>query len=212
MIVSCPSCCTRFLFKRSAFSRTTKRQAKCIKCATLFIIGPLPPLIHNSRAKDLKSPASQHERSTPKPNATGTWSNKSKRVAGALAGLLTLALLLTGGYFLEGSIVQTSLKPSPSLPELGNVAVLEIQNLELGWETNRNITQLSVKGELLNPSNKMAEPTGLIITLLDENDLPVLLWDYELPTKAIDPGQQVKFETSADDPPGKAVSVWIRVK
>ena len=210
MIVSCPSCKTRFLFKRSAFSRATKRQGKCIKCGTLFIIGPLPPFIHNSRAEGPKSQESGHEQPVSKREMTETWSSKS--AVGALAALLALALLLAGGYFHKFSTVKKSENPSQSLPELGNTAVLEIKNLELDWKTNENITQLSIQGELSNPSNRAVESAGLTITLLDESDMPVLLWDYKIPPQVIGPGQHIKFETSTDNPPVDAISATVRLK
>ena len=210
MIVSCPSCKTRFLFKRSAFSRATKRQGKCIKCGTLFIIGPLPPFIHNSRAEGPKSQESGHEQPVSKREMTETWSSKS--AVGALAALLALALLLAGGYFHKSSTVKKSENPSQSLPELGNTAVLEIKNLELDWKTNENITQLSIQGELSNPSNRAVESAGLTITLLDESDMPVLLWDYKIPPQVIGPGQHIKFETSTDNPPVDAISATVRLK
>ena len=213
MIVSCPSCKTRFLFKRSAFSRATKRQGKCIKCGTLFIIGPLPPFTHNPRAEDPKPQESAHEQPVSKRAMTETWSSKSKRRAvGVFATLLALALLLAGGYFHNSSTVKTNEKPSPSLPGLENTAVLEIKNLELGWKTNENITQLSVQGELSNPSSRAVESAGLTITLLDENDMPVLLWDYRIPPQVIGPGQHIKFETSTDNPPLDAISATVRLK
>ena len=141
---------------------------------------------------------------------TETWSSKS--AVGALAALLALALLLAGGYFHKSSTVKKSENPSQSLPELGNTAVLEIKNLELDWKTNENITQLSIQGELSNPSNRAVEPAGLTITLLDESDMPVLLWDYKIPPQVIGPGQHIKFETSTDNPPLDAISATVRLK
>jgi len=131
---------------------------------------------------------------------------------GALAALLVLALLLAGGYFHKSSTVKKSENPSQSLPELGNTAVLEIKNLELDWKTNENITQLSIQGELSNPSNRAVESAGLTITLLDESDMPILLWDYKIPPQVIGPGQHIKFETSTDNPPVDAISATVRLK
>jgi len=131
---------------------------------------------------------------------------------GALAALLVLALLLAGGYFHKSSTVKKSENPSQSLPELGNTAVLEIKNLELDWKTNENITQLSIHGELSNPSNRAVESAGLTITLLDESDMPILLWDHKIPPQVIGPGQHIKFETSTDNPPVDAISATVRLK
>ena len=144
---------------------------------------------------------------------TETWSSKpTRRTVGVFAALLALALLLAGGYFHKSSTVKTNEKPSPSLPGLGNTAVLEIKNLELGWKTNENITQLSVQGELSNPSNRAVESAGLTITLLDESDMPILLWDHKIPPQVIGPGQHIKFETSTDNPPLDAISATVRLK
>jgi len=212
MIVSCPSCRARFLFKRSAFSEAPRRRAKCIKCDTAFIIGPLPAFIPNSRAKALKSQRAAHKQPPRQPHTEETCSNKRKRVW-TLASLLTLALLLAGFYFYKASIANHSQKPLPSLAltELANRTVLEIKNLELGWKTTENTIQLSIQGDLSNPSNIRAKSTGVTITLLDENDMPVLVWDYEIPERVIPPGQHIRFHTSTDDPPANAISVMVRL-
>tara|TARA_B100000686_G_C16762374_1_gene959527 strand:+ start:775 stop:1200 length:426 start_codon:yes stop_codon:yes gene_type:complete len=131
-----------------------------------------------------------------------------------LAPLLTLIFLLVAFYFFKVSPVDYTQKSFPSLaiPELENPRALEIKNLKIGWRMNGNIPQLSIQGELSNPTSLAAKSAGVTITLLDENDAPVLIWDPEIPEKVIPPGQHIQFETSADSPPPNATSVTVRLK
>ena len=213
MILSCPSCGARFSFKRSAFSKATKRRGKCIRCKTVFNIGPLPPFDHRSRPKGLGTHTTTDKQPAPLPKMAEGWGTKRKR-ARALASILTLAFLLAGFYFYKASTNNYSQNRflSPVLPELENITVLEIKNLELNWKNSENAIQLSIQGKLSNPSNTAAKSAGVTITLLDENDMPVLVWDYEIPDQVIPPEQYIPFHASIDNPPLNATSVAVRLK
>ncbi len=211
MIVSCPSCRARFSFKRSAFLKTTKRRGKCLKCDTIFIIGPLPPLIYNSKPKGLQSQKTASKRPEPRGHTTNTQANKRTKLW-TLAPLLTLATLLVGFCFHTISTLHYSKEPSPSIAinELRNTTVLEVQNLELAWETSGHAIQLKIQGELSNPTDMLVRTPAVTITLLDKNETPVLAWNYEIPRQVIPPKRRIQFQTFTDNPPSSAISVIVR--
>ena len=214
MIVTCPSCSARFWVQRSSFG-TGQRKGTCTKCQTELAIGPLPPPIASTVAKKLESGGGGQPVRKDKKNLIAPCFYYIKRYqrAWGVGGSLFLLAFLVILYITASPIIlgrydhhRHTERAWTSKP-----STLKIQNLKLSWAMKDRTVELSIRGELLNFSDKASKSQDLTIILLDNRDSQLHSWDHKIPPRLIPPKQHVDFYASAIAPPEEAVAAVVRI-
>ena len=214
MIVTCPSCNARFWVQRSSFG-TGQRKGTCTKCQTELAIGPLPPPIASTVAKKLESGGGGQPVRKDKKNLIAPCFYYIKRYqrAWGVGGSLFLLAFLVILYITASPIILGKYDQQRHTERAwtSKPSTLKIQNLKLSWAMKDRTVELSIRGELLNFSDKASKSQDLTITLLDNGDSQLHSWDHKIPPQLIPPKQHVDFYASAIAPPEEAVAAVVRI-
>jgi predicted Zn finger-like uncharacterized protein len=214
MIVTCPSCSARFWVQRSSFG-TGQRKGTCTKCQTELAIGPLPPPIASTVAKKLESGGGGQPVRKDKKNLIAPCFYYIKRYqrAWGVGGSLFLLAFLVILYITTSPIIlgRYDHQRHTERAWTSKPSTLKIQNLKLSWAMKDRTVELSIRGELLNFSDKASKSQDLTIILLDNRDSQLHSWDHKIPPQLIPPKQHVDFYASAIAPPEEAVAAVVRI-
>jgi len=198
MILTCPSCDTRYLTEDTSFG-SEGRDVRCASCGHQWHQEPVSLV-------DTRTPPDQQGTDR---SATGT--------NGVAMGWLLLVLLVgglaAGAYFGRGEI----LKRFPQTERLyalvglvSNPTGLEIlgTSFERG-QTDEGEPTLTVRGSIVNVINRDVAVPPLRISLKDAANQEIFVWSKVIKIRNLAPGATASFVTTIANPPIEAVDVTI---
>jgi predicted Zn finger-like uncharacterized protein len=224
MILSCPSCETRYRANPSAIG-INGRRVKCAACGHIWTarnedepvlepIDPIPPKAETAPEPEIepatpKAPhrafrerAEQRRQQQIRKAAAGAWGGVGVAVAGAL---------LVGVLF-RADIVSVWPQSSSAYAAVGleaNAYGMAIGMLEIERGEEHGIPTVRLTGEIRNIDRQMRAAPPLQARLLSEAGAPVLEWTVVVEGEPLAPGERRTFTSVVSDPPPAAAEVEI---
>jgi predicted Zn finger-like uncharacterized protein len=212
MILTCPSCRTRYQVDDAALARSAGRAVRCASCGHSWQHLPPPPLA--SRAGDAPSAAPATREVSPRPAITVPSPPRRRRGGGF--GLLLLLLLLSGlaaGAILQRDRIVTLWPGAARLYELVHLTgEAPGAGLEIAIKTTHNADGVIVEGTITNRLGVPATVPNLRVVLRDasQNELAVKLIDP--PRDRLLPGETAPFVAAflpANDAAADAIATFV---
>jgi predicted Zn finger-like uncharacterized protein len=225
MILTCPSCGTRYRADPVSFS-APGRNVRCAKCGHVwfqpspepeaFAVPELPaPTAGAERQQDTTQRGVGGERKLPG-RAAGTgklrdWAERIRNTDPQTLGFIVLLIVLAAiGWTAERyrqSIVR--LWPESSrfysavgLPvTLGNIT---IRDIDLRKQNQDGTQVLSVTGRIVNISDHDQPIPRLLVVLLDNSNRELYRWTFDPGFNSLAPGAEHDFGTTLPNPPPDA--------
>ncbi|WP_420434070.1 MJ0042-type zinc finger domain-containing protein [Hyphobacterium sp.] len=226
MILSCPSCDTRYRANPSAIG-INGRRVKCAACGHIWTarnedepvleaIDPIPaapepepepvqeiePAAPKAVHRAFRERAEQRRQLQIKKAAAGAWGGVGVAVAGAL---------LVGVLF-RADIVSVWPQASSAYAAVGleaNAYGMAIDTLEIERGEEHGIPTVVLTGEIRNIDRQARPAPPLQARLLSETGAAVLEWTVIVEGEALAPGERRAFTSVVADPPATAREVEI---
>jgi predicted Zn finger-like uncharacterized protein len=224
MILSCPSCETRYRANPSAIG-INGRRVKCAACGHIWTarneeepvleaIDPIPPKPEPAPEAEIepaapKAPhrafrerAEQRRQQQIRKAAAGAWGGVGVAVAGAL---------LVGVLF-RADIVSVWPQASSAYAAVGleaNAYGVAIDTLEIERGEEHGIPTVVLTGEIRNIDRQARPAPPLQARLLSETGTPVLEWTVVIDGEPMAPGERRTFSSVVADPPAAAAEVEV---
>lgn len=224
MILSCPSCETRYRANPSAIG-INGRRVKCAACGHIWTarneeepvleaIDPIPPRPEAAPEPEIepaapKAPhrafrerAEQRRQQQIRKAAAGAWGGVGVAVAGAL---------LVGVLF-RADIVSVWPRASSAYAAVGleaNAFGVAIDTLEIERGEEHGIPTVILTGEIRNIDRQARPAPPLQARLMSETGAPVLEWTIVVEGEALAPGERRTFTSVVSDPPASASEVEV---
>ncbi|WP_421790499.1 MJ0042-type zinc finger domain-containing protein [Hyphobacterium sp.] len=222
MILSCPSCETRYRANPTAIG-VNGRRVKCAACGHIWtarnedepVLEPLDPI------DDIIKPAAKTEPETPKAPHRAfreraeqrRQSQLKKAAAGAWSGLaVATAGVIVVGVLFRMDVVSVWPQASSAYAAVGleaNIHGMTIETLEVARGEEHSIPTVTLTGEVRNIDRQVRAAPALQARLIGANDEAVLEWTVLVEGGELAPGERRSFSTIVTDPPENAVDVEI---
>lgn len=219
MIVSCPTCSTRYTLSDSSLGNEG-RKVRCAKCGHMWWQRPeAPPDIADDDLADAPteirpSRPPKPAKKTAKPATRKTRPYPDKRTT---VGLGVLALVLAGigaaGVLMREAVVH-AWPPAALLYETVGLPVeppgtgLELRNVHSEQAIEGGATVLIVEGQIVNVSEVARAVPALRATATGADHAPLQSWSMTASAEHLVPGAMAAFRHSQPDP-GPAAEVTI---
>ena len=214
MIITCPSCETRFNVDRAALI-PNGRSVRCSKCHHHWTERPPddvdPPALEIDDDDDM--PDIVERPVVPEPGPVRRRSRVAT-IGGWLALVLIVAAVIGGGLLAREAVVETW-PPAAKLYDLVGLTVevavfgLEPRNIVSMQETEADGTVLVVKGEVANTSDQTLPVPTLRGALLDVREREIFHWIFNANDETLEPGQVTPFSTRIPNPPVNARRIAV---
>ena len=212
MIVSCPSCATRYLIDPTALGGKG-RTVRCAKCSHTW--HEQPPADMPKRV-DILPPNGE-----PRPIPFG--SNLPAIVAhrrranrlGWLAVALAVIIIVVGGILARGPIVGAWPPAGKLYAAIGLGAVkldttdLKFRNIAQGQVVEGGVPILVISGRIFNEADDSRAVPPVRIGLLDAADVELRRWTFAAEQNELQAKSYTQFKTRLISPPKGAVSLRI---
>ena len=213
MIVSCPSCATRYLIDPTALGGEG-RTVRCAKCSHTW--HERPPADMPKRV-DILPPDD-----APRPIPFG--SNLPAIVArrrranrlGWLAVAAAVIIIIVAGIVARGPIVDAWPPAGKLYTAIGlgvdkiDTAGLEIQNVVQEQMVEGGVQILVIRGKIQNLADHSRTVPPIRISLLDAADIELHHWTFAAEQSELAAESHTNFETRLNSPPRGAVSLQIK--
>ena len=204
MIVSCPSCATRYLIDPAALGEEGRR-VRCAKCNHIW--HEKPPADMPKRVDIL--PPDEEPRAIPFGSNLPAVIAQRRRAnrLGWLALAAAVITIIVAGIFARGPIVD-AWPPAGKLysiiglgVELNDISglILNARSTELIFEGGVPI--LVARGEVRNESDKRRVIPPIRIKVVNAENVEVKYWTFAAEQSELGPHSQTEFETRVTSPP-----------
>lgn len=212
MILSCPSCATRYRADTSALG-AEGRKVRCASCGHVWLARPegdaaLPEIqpaadtepkqVHRAYREKVE----QKRRQAIRAAAGGAWGG----LAAAVAGVIVCALLF------RADIVSLWPQASSAYAAVGieaNPYGVALSDLEISREMQDGLPVIVIAGEVRNIDRRERQAPALRAALLNAESAPVLEWTVLIEGGAMRPGETRQFRTLVSDAPASAVEAEV---
>jgi len=212
MIVSCPSCTTRYLIDPTALGGEG-RTVRCAKCSHTW--RERPPADMPKRI-DILPPGAE-----PRPIPFG--SNLPALVArrrranrlGWLAVAAAIVIIVAGAILARGPIVDAWPPAEKLYSAVGlgadeiDTSGLEFQNVVREQMVEGGVPVLVIRGEIYNGADYDRTLPAIRIGLMDAANVELRHWTFAAEQSELDAASWTEFETRLASPPDGAVSLRI---
>ena len=220
MILSCPSCSTRYLVDPLAIG-ADGRQVRCARCGHVWRQAPppeevLPPTDAEEEAPILRGPA--RARTLPPGSNLPALREPPRRRASGLAWL-ALALVVAGGIGALFAFRQQFVAIWPPASKLYRLAGidgaeklgqgLDIRDVKFERKTEAGRAVLLVTGQVVNSTQGVRPAPRLRVAIGDEAKKELVHWTVPLAKERLAPGEATEFSTRLPDPPANARSLSV---
>ncbi len=214
MILTCPSCATRYLIDPSALGETG-RLVRCARCSHSW--NERPPEDMPKRVDVLPPP----ERVTPLPPGSNLPALNNPPRRRGLIGWAALVVVIAGiaavGYFARDKI--TEVWPDAALlyerigfGEEAESVGLELRNVKQSTSIVDDQTVIRLRGEIFNISDGDQNVPRIIADIMDKNRTVIRTWIVTPRTAMILPGEKTEFDDSYANPPKEAVQINVHLE
>jgi len=210
MIISCPSCKTRYLVDPAALGEPG-RSVRCAKCSHIW--SEKPPADMPKRVDIL--PPDGESRSLPPGSNLPVIVERNRKDIGKVwfSALLLVVIVVIGGILARDQIV-TAWSPASKLYSFLGLSitknvVLGLQISEVKYEKSLEdgIEILVVSGKISNSSDVYRVIPGIKIVLEDDVGIILREWIFAVQIRGLESGGSTKFSTSLRAPPSEAVNL-----
>ena len=225
MILTCPSCGTRYQTDRARFV-PAGCNVRCAKCGHVWFQaspdGPPPPpldaVIEEARESADVSIASNIPLSSARPRPTSDVEKREPRFRLATLGAW-LALLIVGAGIgwaavqYRQSIAELWPQSATVYAALGmpvNARGLAIEDLSYKQEVEDGESVLSITGRIVNITNRELAVPELHASLSDDAKRELYHWNFDAGVTTLKPGADAAFMTRLASPPTEARMVDVR--
>lgn len=236
MILTCPSCSTRYLIDPAAIG-AAGRQVRCARCGHVWRQEPptepppeasrAPAGADGSEPKPERAPEPEPQpilRGPQRPQPLPPGSNlpalrpPPRRRAGPAAWLALLVLVVAGavGLYAFRQQIVTIWPPAsklfrtagPAEPEAAG-AGLDIRDVKFERKAEAGRAVLLVTGQVVNITQSARPAPRLRVAIGDEARKELAYWTVPLAKEALGPGEATEFSTRLPDPPANARSLSV---
>ena len=231
MILTCPSCGTRYRADPANFS-APGRHVRCAKCGHVWFQAapeiepeavPSPVLLITAQGESIGGPTLGDQVTNRKSAADWQSSDAAKMTRTALrnriiqaGGVILLLILLAGigwaAVHYRQSIVRLWPESSRLYGAIGwpvNITGIDIRNVGLREEILGGVPVLSVTGKLVNVSTRDQAIPPLRVVLLDDSRRELYRWTFDPGVQSLPPGTERDFGTTLSSPPPDARAVHV---
>lgn len=213
MILSCPSCGTRYLVDPATLGHSG-RTVRCAKCSNTWRQTPPADM---PRRVDVLPPLSG-ARAIPAGSNLPVLVERRRRAdrIGWLALALAILIVVVGGLAARDSIVSAW----PASARLYRALGFEIGATEASGLRFRNVTWqqtvesgvpiLIITGEILNISSEPLKVPAIRVGLIDAGEQELHHWTFAAATEELAAGESTTFTTRLTGPPSGAASLSVR--
>ncbi len=223
MIITCPSCATRYNMPASHFS-ADGTMIKCAACghgwlesrAVEVMAEPEPQTL--ATASPVPEPDREIERlleaSRQARNAFEASRKERRRrlmAWGGFAAALTLPFIIAAmfpEYFVRAA--PATVVAYDALGQHVNIYGLDIRRIEMQHIITKGKRVLAVKGEIANISDTEQKMPWLRFGLRDAANAEIYQWTLDAGARPLKPGEVTGFVTRIASPPGGAKNVEVR--
>ncbi|MDE2167381.1 MAG: zinc-ribbon domain-containing protein [Alphaproteobacteria bacterium] len=219
MIVTCPSCSTRYLVETQKLG-AQGRMVRCGSCEHTWYQAPpedAPPRV------EVTGPAPEPQPAGVERGGLPAIPKKPRRRGAAVVVLLVLLLALAGAgwgvIFLRDRVMavfpQTAqfysrLGLATSTPDFG--PGLELRNVAPRRTAANGQPVLVIDGQIVNLSSSSRRVPLLRATLRDANDKPLASWTFSTGINNLAPGAVAPFHTIYNQPMAQATGVVVTLE
>lgn len=218
MIVTCPTCSTRYLVETEKLG-AQGRMVRCGGCSHTWYQAPPEDL---APQVELKVPVPEPVPGVVERGGLPAIQRKRRRW-GAVVTLLILLLILAGAgwgaIFMRDHVMALVPQSAKIYSRLGLAAVqprygvgLEIQGVTPRRMSANNQSTLVIDGQIVNLSSSPRLVPLLKATLRDANDKPLTSWTFSASVSTLGPGASTPFHTTYAQPMAEAAGVVVTLQ
>lgn len=221
MILSCPSCSTRYLVDPLAIG-AEGRQVRCARCGHVWRQDPPPPeesaaaATAEEEAPILRGPARARAlppgsnlpalREPPRRRANGfAWLALVLVVAGGIGALFAFRQQFVAIWPPAGQLYRLAGLESAAKPGQG----LDIRDVKFERKTEAGRAVLLVTGRVVNATEGVRPAPRLRVAIGDEAKQELVHWTVPLAKEELAPGEAMDFSTRLPDPPANARNLSV---
>jgi len=214
MIVTCPSCSTRYLVDPAALG-TAGRTVRCASCSHTWHQTPpddAPLSVDRPPPVSLVTPQSYRPNQLP---VVPSASHRNRWLALGWVGLLLVVIALVGGAAWQREHIVSAWPATARLYALFGLSVeqpglgLETRNVATARTKTQGIDTVVVSGEVVNISNTVRSVPRLRVVLRDGADKELQALNFNAQRDQLLPGESTPFETTITEPPASAASASV---
>jgi len=218
MIVTCPTCSTRYLVETQKLG-AQGRMVRCGSCTHTWY--QAPPEDMTPRV-ELASPAPEPQPGIVERRGLPAIPRKRRRWGAVVASLVLLLVLAAAGWgaiFMRDRVmalvpqtakIYSRLGLAASQPQFG--AGLEVRGVTPRRTTTNDQPVLAIDGMIVNLSASPRRVPQLKVTLRDANDQPLTSWTFSAGVAALAPGASAPFHTTFEKPMAEATGVVVTLE
>lgn len=218
MILSCPSCNTRYNLEATALKGG--RAVRCTKCGDTWHPDPPDdlPMVVEVEAGAEDAPESPPPETVEVPDVVRRRPALKQKPSAGSAGWIALAAVLAVSmsllFFFRGGIV-AAWPPAARLYQALWLTVdppsygLELRNLASSQAFDGDVPMLSVTGQVVNVSDQNRIVPRVRIGLTNEAGREIYHWTFIVPDRELGPGKATGFSTTLASPPEAAKHLAI---
>lgn len=232
MILTCPSCATRYAVDGTKFP-AEGRTVRCSRCGHSWhqpgedpasvmedVAGDLPdndpypvnPTHHSPRDAD-QAPGFRGGMAVPT-SAPVSWPMRIAVVAGWLGLIAVVVLIAVSAVRYRQDIATLWPQSAGVYSSLGlpvNTAGLDFRKVDYRRENEDGQVVLAVSGVIVNAGPRVLPvPQTVLVTLSDVNNKELYHWTFKPAATQLKPGQSVPFATRLSNPPSAARHLEVR--
>lgn len=212
MILTCPSCTTRYLLDPAKLG-PAGRTVRCGKCSHTW---------HQEQPRDMPKqvepiPFSIEPRPIPPGSNLPAFPPRPKRQGSALgwAALLIVVMAVLGGGYVERERIALAWPPAGKLyamlgvlpPPVGEG--LKIREIATKRTIENNVPVLKLEGEVANLTRESREVPALVAVLRDARQRNLQQWTFKAAETKLLPGEVARFSTSLKNPTSEATDITV---
>lgn len=234
MIITCPSCDSRFEVPTAALG-TEGRQVRCSSCQHAWhqmpAEDPPPPepeeVAFEDPTPEPEKPAVAEPDPEPEPEPKRLPEKPRRRSASMMsraavwfAFLFLVGVILAGAYQYRQTVVDewpaaTGVYEAvgiPVVPPPGYSFNIARDKLQLEFQGDGVGRRLLVRGEIKNISSRPRPAPRIMVFLQNDADKELKRHDFSVGTETVAPGESAKFSTRIDNPPVAATKIRLSMR
>ncbi len=211
MIVTCPSCATRYLVDPAALGETG-RMVRCARCTHAWTQAPPEDM---PKRVDVIPPPDQPAPIPPGSNLPAIPERgQGASPAGWIALALALVAVIGGGLAGRDQIVAAwpqaaQLYGLVGLAQESPALGLELRNVQRSITVENERTIVVVSGEIANLSSQTVRLPNIVAQVMDKDERILDSWVLTPASTQLGPGETIEFSDRIADPPKGAVRLLV---
>lgn len=211
MILTCPSCSTRYLIDPTSLG-VTGRVVRCARCSHSWSEVPpkdMPKLV------DVLPPADKIKPIPPGSNLPALQKNRITKTWVGWAALFSVIVAVAAGTLLARDHIiavwpgAAQIYAGLGLDEYAVARVLVVRNVQQGSSTENGQRIVTVTGEITNISDHYLDVPRVIVQVLDASKNVIDAGYADPADSTLDAGQTTVFSTRITDPPKNAANLNV---